>query len=132
MTSVLATTGDCNCSGIHTYPCILATTMELENSKSKYEEIVVNDLDSKYRVLYEAAERQISRLEAEIERLRSESNQVQKPAFDPTLNPSTSTSLPQGIQLPSTFRASIEEKLRQRAFGLKKQEEEVSKENDEV
>lgn len=99
-----------------------------------YDELVVNDLDSKYRTLYETSERLVLRLEAENERLREELAELKsgssRPVFDPVLNPTNSTTLPQGIQLPSAFRTNLEERLRQKAFGLEQVKKEEEKSNE--
>lgn len=113
--------------------------MEAIRENIKYEEITVNDEEIKYKRLSESLERQVVRLEKEIERLGEELSYIRngvsvKIPFEPqgtypSVNLNTNTILPQGIQSPSEFRAGLEMKLREKAL-IKKEaaEKELVKE----
>ena len=135
--TVLATTGDCLCNGPHVPPCIYAVDLPTNSNEEypidnaggqyklfpQYDSIIVDDQETKYKKLCESQERHIERLERKIESLEEElsivrnSQPIHVPKAEdnpylvnPTINP------PQGIQLPSELRRTLEEKLRQKAL----------------
>jgi len=86
----------------------------------KYEEITVDDQEIKYKKLAESQERHIERLEGKIESLEEELNKLrngyQSVPYASQGDFAASTNPPQGIQLPSELRRTLEEKLRQKAL----------------
>lgn len=92
----------------------------------QYDELVVNDEETKYKKLAESQERHIERLERRIVSLEEELSG--RSSVKEYIAPSDSnTTIPQGIQLSSAFRADIESKLRQKAIQKLEAANEVAK-----
>ncbi len=95
----------------------------------KYETLLVDDSSQKLQRLVESQDRQITRLESEIERLQERIVQLEssKPVPYPAeefvkVDDSVlreSNTLPKGIQLKSEFRDGLEKQLREKHLTMK-------------